>query len=101
VDHIIVREAALSNRDLYKTLCFYEESPYMISFDKAGEISEVEIRSQKKLKKRKIDITSEISEKRKLLNIYKSQLKKFQVSAMIRHSQADDLNYYETYWRLG
>lgn len=100
VDHIIVREAALANRDLYKTLCFYEESPYMISFDKTGEINEVEINTQKKLKKRKIDISNEISEKRKLLNLYKSQLKKFQVNAMIRHSQATDLHYYENYWKF-
>jgi len=100
VDHIIVREAAIANKNLYKTLCFYEESPYMISFDRAGEINEVEIKTQKKLKKRKIDISNEISEKRKLLNLYKSQLKKFQVNAMIRHSQADDLHYYETYWKF-
>jgi len=100
VDHIIVREATLANKDLYKKLYFYEESPYVISFDKRREINEIEIKTQRKLKKRKINITSEISEKRKLLNLYASQLKKFQITAMIRHAQANDRHYYENYWKF-
>jgi len=101
VDHIIVREAVLANQYLYnKKLFFYEESPYVISFDKIREINEIKIKSQRKLKKRKINITNEISEKRKLLNLYASQLKKFQINAMIRHTQADDFRYYENYWEL-
>jgi hypothetical protein len=95
-----VREAVLANQDLYKKLYFYEESPYVISFDKIKEINEIEIKSQKKLKKRKINITKNISEKRNLLNLYASQLKKFQINAMIRHAQANDQHYYENYWKL-
>jgi len=41
-----------------------------------------------------------ISEKRKLLNLYASQLKKFQITAMIRHAQANDRHYYENYWKF-
>lgn len=100
VDHILVREAVLANQNLYKKLYFYEESPYVISFDKIREINEIEIKNQKKLKKRKINITNKISKKRKLLNIYASQLKKFQINAMIRHSQANDRHYYENYWKF-
>jgi LmbE family N-acetylglucosaminyl deacetylase len=100
VDHIMVREAVLANQDLDKKLYFYEESPYVISFDKTKEINEIERKSQKKLKQRQINITNKISEKRKLLNLYASQLKKFQINAMINHAQANDQHYYENYWKF-
>lgn len=99
VDHILVRDACIEAVKDYRRLSFYEEMPYVISFNRETVIKEVEEKVKRKLVSRKIDITSSVEMKLKVLNIYKSQIKSFQAKAMVQHSYQSS-SCFENIWRV-
>lgn len=99
IDHILVREACLQKVELHDSLRFYEDLPYAISFERERELCYIREMVGRELKEQRVEISSIAEQKKYILNIYKSQIKKFQVKAMIEYGKEDNERYFERAWK--
>lgn len=89
VDHILVRQMCFNLELPMDKIVFYEDMPYSISFKHVSELEEINNVYHGTLKMHAIDISKFLEDKKKFISIYQSQLKSFQMKAILKYSMND------------